>query len=290
MRLRQRHPDGTSVKTVCELFGKTRGAYYKKTDEQVTAWRLKEKEILEQVRQIRSEAPGIGCYKLFLMLKKLYGKRMTGRDRFYALLRRNHLMLKPERTRHTTNSNHQFRKYTNLAKDMVVNAPNRLWVADITYIALAAGVCYLHLLTDAFTHEVVGWTLSDSLKAEATLRAFDMAVEATGGPEAVKALTHHSDRGVQYCCTLYTDRLKSLGVRISMTEDYKPTDNAVAERMNGIIKQEWLYRQPLPRDIDEARATISRVIRFYNHRRPHRSNGFKTPAKMRASHNADEGL
>ena len=111
-------------------------------------------------------------------------------------------------------------------------------MADITYISLSTGVCYLHLLTDAFTHEIVGWTLSDSLKAENTLRAFDMAVENTGGPEAVKGLTHHSDRGVQYCCTLYTERLKSLGVEISMTEDYKPTDNAVAERMNGIIKQE----------------------------------------------------
>lgn len=207
---------------------------------------------------------------------------MIGRDRFYQLLHRHHLMLPPERRRHTTNSNHRFHKYANLIRNFTPSAPCQLWVADITYIETDEGVCYLHLLTDAFTHEIIGWKLSGSLMAVHTLEALEMAVSQFKEKD-LTGLIHHSDRGTQYCCGLYTEKLISLGIRISMTEDGNPTENAIAERVNGIIKQEWLYRLKRPASIKEAERMIGRIIDFYNNKRPHRSIRMKTPVSMRES-------
>ena len=124
---------------------------------------------------------------------------------------------------------------------------NRLWVADITYIALSEGdVCYLHLITDAYSHMIVGWALADTLKAAVSMQALQMAIDqavAMCGSEVLTGLIHHSDRGVQYCCDAYVSMLKEHGITISMTEDYKPTDNAIAERFNGILKVESVYPQ-----------------------------------------------
>lgn len=235
------------------------------------------------VKSIRSEAPGIGAYKLFVMLKDVYPSEMGGRDRFYRLMHDNRLMLKPQRRRHTTNSNHNYRKYKNLAKGMELTAPNQLWVADITYIDTDEGVAYLHLLTDAFTHEIIGWTLSESLAAPGTVAALDMGISEVSHL-GLEGLTHHSDRGVQYCCNEYIGRLKEIHAAISMTEDYKPTDNAVAERVNGIIKQEWLYRMKRPVSVVRARELMAGIIEFYNNRRPHRSNpDMMPPRKFRMS-------
>ena len=113
----------------------------------------------------------------------------------------------------------------------------KLWLSDITYIDLVDGCCYLHLVTDAYSHKIVGWCLSETLEAQYTLEALKMAVSQATADE-LQRLIHHSDRGVQYCCNAYTDELKKYGIRISMTEDYKPTDNAIAERVNGILKTE----------------------------------------------------
>ena len=174
---------------------------------------------------------------------------MRGRDWFYRLMHERHLMLMPPRRRHTTNSNHNFRKYKHQAKGIVLTGMNQLWVADITYIETDDGVVYLHLVTDAYTHEIIGWALSDSLVASNTAAALDMSI-SNMSCYGLEGLMHHSDRGVQYCCNMYTDRLKSINATISMTEDYKPTDNAIAERVNGIIKQEWLYRRKHRRNKD----------------------------------------
>ncbi len=137
---------------------------------------LSETEVIATVKEIRTQAPGIGSYKLFLMLRELYPDEMRDRDWFYRLMHENHLMLKPQRRRHTTNSNHNYRKYKNLTKDMSLVRANQLWVADITYMDTETGVAYLHLLTDAFTHEIIGWTLSDSLLASNTVAALDMGI------------------------------------------------------------------------------------------------------------------
>ena len=158
-----------------------------------------------------------------------------------------------------------------MIKELTVNRINQLWVADITYIDTDKGVAYLHLLTDAFTHEIIGWVLSDSLVASNTVTALEMGISRMSHL-GFDGLIHHSDRGVQYCCNQYIDRLQAIKATISMTEDYKPTDNAIAERVNGIIKQEWLYRMKRPSDVVAARESLAGIIDFYNNRRPHRSN------------------
>ena len=238
---------------------------------------------MESVREIRSEDPGIGGYNLWVMLGVHFGSRfMPGRDSFYTLLRRHRLMLPPRKTRCTTNSNHRYHKWKNLAKGLVPTAANQLWVSDITYIPLDNGeVCYLHLVTDAYSHKVVGWVLAETLRASATAGALRQAIRQAvemKGSEDLSGLTHHSDRGVQYCCDLYVETLRQHHIAISMTEDYKPTDNAVAERANGIIKTECVYRRDRFNDIGHAKQVIGRYIHFYNYRRPHMSIGYKTPA------------
>jgi len=246
--------------------------------------------IIETVMEIRSHDPGIGAYKLFIMLKDIYpDKKMIGRTRFYGLLHKRHLMLLPERHKHTTNSNHRYHRYKNLIKGFVPTAPNQLWVADITYINTLDKACYLHHITDAFTHKIIGWVLSDTLCAVNTIKALDLAIEHSGCTDFSK-LIHHSDRGVQYCCDAYVARLVSIHAKISMTETYKPTDNAIAERVNGIIKQEWLYRVKTPLDIEDARVKINNFIEFYNKRRPHMSNGMLTPEQMMIKSLEDSSL
>ena len=235
--------------------------------------------MLENVHEIREQDPRIGGYKLWLMLCNLYGRdRMMGRDRFYNLLRRSGLMLPPPKPRHTTNSNHRYHKWKNLIRDFEPLAANQLWVADITYIQLNTGdVCYLHLLTDAYSHKIIGWVLGDSLRAAITIDALKQAIRGTNGAP-LDTLIHHSDRGVQYCCDDYVSTLKEHGIRISMTEDYKPTDNAIAERANGIIKTETVYSRKTFNSIEHARSVIDRYIHFYNYYRPHMSIGYKTSA------------
>lgn len=277
--LHTRHPE-RSIGCLCALFGKTREGYYSVSKDAQEKRINKEMEVLRKVREIREIAPGIGAYKLFLILKCIFLTEMPGRDRFYSLIHRHHLMLKPQKKRHTTNSNHNYRKYSNLIKGFKPFGINQLWVADITYIDTDSGVCYLHLLTDAYTHEIIGWVVSENLLSENTIAALDMALDRFEGYD-LSSLIHHSDRGSQYCCNKYVGKLKEREISISMTEDSNPTDNAIAERVNGIIKQEWIYRMKRFRDLEEAREQIGRIIEFYNNDRPHMSNGMLTPADMR---------
>ena len=259
------------------MLGHSRQAFYKKKTD--GADRLaRELKILDTVREIREMDPGIGGVKLWLMLSSMYSHGwMPGRDAFLNLLRRNLLMQKPCRTRSTTNSNHRYHKWKNLIKGFVPTCANQLWVSDITYIDLEGGCCYLHLVTDAYSHKIVGWCLADSLAALFTLKALRMAIEQAGGAD-LSGLIHHSDRGVQYCCDLYVEELQKHGIRVSMTEDYKPTDNGIAERVNGIIKGESVYRQTRRfSTTEEAREHIRRFIAFYNGKRPHMSVGNQTP-------------
>lgn len=273
------------VAVACRLFGRCRQAFYQSKADIAKEVR-RDRTLLKNVEEIRSEDPGIGGYKLWIMLCSLFGPDMDmpGRDSFYRLLRRNGLMLPPPKPRHTTNSNHRYHKWKNLIKGFVPTAANQLWVSDITYIVLSDGnVCYLHLITDAYSHKIVGWVLADSLRAAISMQALRQAVAqaaAMKGSESLKGLIHHSDRGIQYCCDAYVEMLHKHDISISMTEDYKPTDNAVAERVNGIIKTERIYRQQHFNDIDHARDVIGRYIHFYNYFRPHMSIGYKVPAQV----------
>ena len=270
------------VALACRLFGRCRQAFYQSKADIVSELK-RERVIIENVQEIRKEDPGIGGYKLWVMLCALFGSGfMPGRDSFYTLLRRHHLMLPPRKVRHTTNSNHRYHKWKNLVKGLVPAAANQIWVADITHIELADGnVCYLHLITDAYSHKIIGWVLADTLRAAITMQALEQAISqavAMKGSENLEGLIHHSDRGVQYCCDDYVAMLQSHGIAISMTEDYNPTDNAIAERTNGIIKIERVYSQRHFNDIEHARNVIGRYIHFYNYHRPHMSIGYKVPA------------
>ena len=270
------------VSLACRLLGHCRQAFYQsKVD--IAKEAECERRILASVRAIRTEDPRIGGYKLWLMLIGMYGREhVPGRDRFFVMLRRRGLMLPKPKPRHTTNSNHRYRKWKNLIKDFTPMEANRLWVADITYIALADGdVCYLHLITDAYSRKIVGWALADTLKATVSMQALQMAIDqaaAMRGSDMLAGLIHHSDRGVQYCCDAYVSMLKKHGIAISMTEDYKPTDNAIAERFNGILKVESVYPQKQLPTLEHAQRLIPRFINFYNNARPHMSIGYKMPA------------
>lgn len=276
------------VSLVCRLFGHCRQAFYQsKADIEKEVER--ERKIFNAVADIRNEDPRVGGYKLWLMLISMFGREcVPGRDRFFVVMRRKGLMLPKPKPRHTTNSNHRYHKWKNLIKGIVLTAANQLWVADITYIALANGdVCYLHLITDAYSHKVVGWALADTLKAAVSMQALQMAIDQAvemGGIECLAKLIHHSDRGVQYCCDAYVAMLKDHGIAISMTEDYKPTDNAIAERLNGILKTEGIYPRKQPSSIEDALVFISRFIQFYNCQRPHMSIGYKTPTEAHLEH------
>ena len=270
------------VSLACRLLGHCRQAFYQsKVD--IAKEAECERRVLASVRAIRTEDPRIGGYKLWLMLIGMYGREhVPGRDRFFVMLRRRGLMLPKPKPRHTTNSNHRYRKWKNLIKDFTPMEANRLWVADITYIALADGdVCYLHLITDAYSRKIVGWALADTLKATVSMQALQMAIDqaaAMRGSDMLAGLIHHSDRGVQYCCDAYVSMLKKHGIAISMTEDYKPTDNAIAERFNGILKVESVYPQKQLPTLEHAQRLIPRFINFYNNSRPHMSIGYKMPA------------
>lgn len=271
-----------SMETLCALFGKTRQAFYKWRPSDFAQAAI-EDVIIEEVQKIRETAPGIGSTTLYPLLLNIFGKdNMIGRDRFYTLLKERGLQLKRRRTYRTTNSWHHYRKWKNLIKEFVPTRPNELWVSDITYIKLSNGVVYLHLITDAYSRKILGWKVADSLEARHTLDAFNMAAnEAVANNVDFSQLIHHSDRGVQYCCNLYVSRLLALNIKISMTEEYKPTDNAKAERVNGIIKQLFIDGQTFT-EISEVYYALARGIAFYNDIRPHSSISHEPPSRVHA--------
>lgn len=236
--------------------------------------------IVEAVRRIRQEDPGISALKVWIIIKSMFDSGwVPGRDAFYKLMYRYGMRLPRAKPRTTTNSNHRYRTYKNLIIGFIPLAANQLWVADITYIDCEEESCYLHLLTDAYSHKIIGWCLATSLEAVHTIAALQMALQACEKSD-LTGLTHHSDRGSQYCSNAYTGLLKEMGIRISMTEDYKPTNNAIAERVNGIIKTEVIYREKRFKTVEEARERIGRFIDFYNNQRPHMSIGYQTPNEV----------
>jgi len=224
-----------SVKILCGLFGMSSQAYYKRKKTLLSRTQIRI-AVLTAVQYYRSRDPGIGALKLYHELCSIYGSDVIGgRDAFLNLLRSEHLMLPPKKPRHTTDSKHLYKKYPNLIKDIIAQYPNHIWVSDITYIWVEGGVCYLHLLTDLYSHAVLGWILAPGLHAMYTEQALKQAILKAGSGNLCGTI-HHSDRGVQYACDAYIRILMEHHIRISMTEDSKPTDNAVAERMNGSMQ------------------------------------------------------
>lgn len=231
---------------------------------------------MDKILEYRQDMGRIGGRKLLSILQKeLPEDLQIGRDALFELLDRNGLKVhrKIRRVR-TTYSNHWMRKYPNLIKGFVPTHANMIWVSDITYIKTEDGFVYLHLITDLYSHKIVGWCVSPDLSAHYTVQALTMAIR--GAQCDLKGLIHHSDRGSQYCCAEYVKVLQDKKIEISMTENGDPLENAVAERVNGILKMEWLHREVL-RDLEHARYRVSEIVNIYNGKRPHLSIDYFTP-------------
>ena len=270
-----------SLSTLCGLFGFTRQGYWKQHQVQLRE-EIDTTAMLNEVREIREDMPRCGVRKLQVLLEERGHK--IGRDRLFNLLRSCGMLVVRKRHRViTTYSRHWMKKYSNLIKGIPIVRPNQAWVSDITYVEIyedgERSFMYLSLITDAYTHEIVGYALHDSLDTEGPLRALRMAI-ANYGFCGLKGLIHHSDRGCQYCCQDYVNVLRQHGIEISMTDNGDPYENAIAERANGILKTEWLYHVRLS---SRAMAVgfITKIIRIYNDERPHMSIGMMTPAKAR---------
>ena len=261
---------------MCGLFGKTRQAYYRHLNYKYVEMATEE-IVLSLVYEYRSEMGRIGCRKLqHLINSRLPEDIKVGRDALYSLLERNSLLHKRRRKSvRTTWSNHWMHKYPNLITGVIPTASNQIWVSDITYIeTVNDGFMYLHLVTDLYSRKIMGWCLSPTLHAEHTLKALEMAIRNAGC--SLTGLIHHSDRGCQYCCERYVSLLKSSGILISMTQSGDPLENAVAERVNGIIKNEWLTHENIM-DGNIALKRISEIVNIYNNIRPHASLNYLTP-------------
>lgn len=226
--------------------------------------------IISEVLRYREKQKRIGTRKLLHEMASFLTTHnfKIGRDSLFSLLSDHGLLVTKRRRKGstTTLSRHRFKKYPNIIKGMVPCAPNQLWVADITYIHLSGGFAYLSLVTDAYSRKIVGFRLSKDLSAKGPLEALKMALcnaKCTGN------LIHHSDRGVQYCCEDYVRMLENNGVKLSMTEKGDPLENAIAERVNGILKTE-LLEEVYP-DFETAQNAVAVACSTYNHLRPHNS-------------------
>ena len=198
----------------------------------------------------------------------------VGRDTLFNVLRKNQMLtLRKKYSCRTTNSYHRFYKYNNIIKGVEVNRPNQVWVSDITYIRTVKGFCYLALITDMCSRKIIGYDLSDSLELKGCVRALNKAVYQA---KNIKGLIHHSDRGIQYCSNIYTQILKRKKIGISMTEENHCYENALAERVNGILKDEFYMDQTFINTAHAKRAVKS-AIKLYNEIRLHLSLDFKTP-------------
>jgi putative transposase len=262
------------LSSLCLLLGYSRQAYYKHLRCKETE-ALQTELLLQEVQRIRTRQKRIGTRKLLFMMNRFFQQHKIhiGRDAFFDLLRERSLLVRKRRYKkpRTTFSAFWLKRYPNLAKDFIPTAPNQLWVSDITYIPVGEDFAYLSLITDAYSHKLVGFYLNKDLSAQGCIMTLKRALKNNPNREN---LIHHSDRGLQYYSNGYMNLLK--GIRISMSEKSDPLENAIAERMNGILKEELLdnYFETF----EEAQRKVAIAISIYNHERPHGSVDNLTPA------------
>lgn len=260
---------------ICEIIGISRQGYYKGIKEKIVI-DLKEEMVLQLVQALRRKMPKVGGKKLYRLilpdLRKMQIK--LGRDKLFDLLDRNELLIyRKKRYEKTTNSFHRFKIYDNLIKGIVPIHRDAVYVSDITYIRVEGSFCYLALITDLYSRKIVGMDISDSLNMEGSIRALKMAIKDKGD---LSGLIHHSDRGIQYCSNEYTGLLTSRGILISMAEKGNPYENAVAERLNGILKEEFMLGENF-KTKELAYKAVKEAIQTYNELRPHMSINYMTP-------------
>ena len=258
----------------------SRQAYYQHF-RQLERIQMEEELIIQEVKAIRKNHQKMGTRKLYIKLQvflKEHNLKM-GRDGLFDCLANHHLLIRRRKRKVTTTmSYHRFHKYPNLIKGKEINAPNKLYVSDITYWKIETGFVYISLITDVYSHKIVGYQVAETMEAIETKAALEMALNVLS-KDQMKELFHHSDRGVQYCSLEYVKLLQDNEIQISMTESGEPTDNAVAERINGILKNEYLCLYSI-KDIKEAKLKLKESIDLYNNDRPHMSIGNLTPEEV----------
>lgn len=279
-----------SLVRLCRLLGVTRQAYYQHFwhHECVS---VAESLVLAQVSQIRKHHRCMGGRKLYEMLHPflLDHQIKMGRDALFNLLASNGLLIK-RRRRHTvtTFSNHWLRKWPNLIRDKKLSNVNELWVSDITYWKIGSRHAYISFITDAYSHKIVGYHVAETLESVETIKALKMALKGVTGRN-LEQLIHHSDRGVQYCAADYVKLLQDNKIQISMTENGDPLENAIAERINGILKNEYLKYFHVV-NIKEAKKQLETAVALYNDQRPHFSIGMLTPETVHQNNLKTEKL
>ena len=293
MSLHKKDPRKYTIAGLCGLFGVSKQAYHKYDENAVMRKAAQTSFALSYMQSVREKDPGIGVSKIWEMYhRKFEGNNPMGRNRFENLGSAHGFTVR-RRTRkpRTTDSTHGLPVFPNLVKDFIPTAPNQLWVSDITYIPIfiktdAYVFCYLSLILDAYTKEIVGWAVGPSLDTKYPVMALGMALKRLEGiSKSQVKLVHHSDRGVQYASSQYVNLLIEHGIRISMTETGNPKDNAMAERINNTIKNELLKGMHFT-SIEEVFETVCKAVKFYNEERPHMSIDMMTP-KEAASHEGE---
>ncbi len=265
---------------ITELLGKSKQGYYKQIN-RIEHLEFQETLILEMVKKKRKlwkKGSGRNLHAALREEFKQHGIKL-GRDKFFDLLRRNGLLIKPRRKKtSTTNSYHQYHKYPNLIKDLEIKRVNQVLVTDITYLYLreSDSFAYLYLVTDHFSRKILGFNISEDLRASSAVKALKMALRNMSD---IDNCIHHSDRGIQYCSKEYTTILHRKSIKISMTENSDPLENAVAERMNKTVKEEFTEEKQISfTNFREAKIIMSQIVKFYNDERPHRTLEFYTPS------------
>lgn len=264
-----------SLTNMADCFGLKRDAYYKYKRREDKRLQI-ETKVVAIVKNRRKSLPREGVRKLCKSLDTEFtnANLKIGRDTLFNILRKHNMLISRKKySSRTTNSLHRFYKYKNIIKDVKVSKPNQVWVSDITYIRTIKGFCYLALITDMHSRKIVGYDISNSLELKGCVRALNKALYQA---KNVKKLTHHSDRGIQYCSNVYTQILKRNNIQISMTEENHCYENAMAERVNGILKDEFYLDQTFD-SLQHAKRATKNAINLYNEIRLHLSLDYKTP-------------
>jgi len=261
----------------CDLLGVERQVYYRAKKSLLHKQSIAQ-QVINMVRSIRNLMPKLGVRKLYHILEKELKPLKVGRDKLFRILKANHMLIIPKKSYHiTTDSHHRFRKHKNIVSTIDILRPEQIWVSDITYIGNRTNPCYLALITDAYSKKIMGYNVSDSLNMNGSIKALAMALKNRNYKE--ESLIHHSDRGLQYCSNEYQNLLEINNIKTSMTEKYDPYENAIAERINGILKQEFGINK-CNSSIKIKQQLVKNAVEIYNQIRPHLSNYMLTPIQM----------
>jgi transposase InsO family protein len=270
------------MEQICGWCGISRQAHYQKRNRDQARRRQEDEIICPLVRRWRQRHPRMGTRKLLEVLLPIFKLKgiQIGRDRLFDLLRAADLLVPKRRNRRRTTWAGDWRTINRL-ETAQIDGPNQAWVGDITYLETEEGFCYLSLLTDVHSRYIVGFDVSTSLAVEGAMRTLNLAVSQQKG--ALRGLIHHSDRGIQYTCHVYRQRLHRLGLLSSMGRTGNCYDNAQAERINGILKEEYALGQRFV-SVAQAYQAVAQAVHLYNTERPHLALNYRTPLEVHRSH------